>query len=68
VTTTLRVCRYCDGLITDEAPGKAVVYEHAASGPGREVWAHNEHAHLVKPDPQLLDLLLRIRLRKAGRS
>lgn len=64
----LRICRYCDGLITEEAPGRAIAYEHGISGPGWEVWAHNEHAHLVKPDPTPLLPLARIRMRKADRQ
>ncbi|MGI5197108.1 hypothetical protein ACQEVY_26350 [Streptomyces sp. CA-288835] len=64
--TALHVCRYCDGLITDEAPGKPVAFEPGMSGPGYEVWAHNEHAHLVKPDPRPLLLLDRIHAHRAG--
>ncbi|MGW0823558.1 hypothetical protein [Streptomyces sp. NPDC002845] len=67
MTASLHYCRYCDGLITDRAPGRAIAYVHGASGPGWEVWAHNEHAHLVQPDPQPLALLARIRALKARR-
>lgn len=66
MTATLHFCRYCEGLITDEAPGKAVAFEPGNSGPGIEVWAHDEHAHLVKPDPRPLQLLARIHALRAA--
>ncbi|MGW0824684.1 hypothetical protein [Streptomyces sp. NPDC002845] len=39
MTADLHVCRYCDGLTTEEAPGRRIAYEPGASGPGLEVWA-----------------------------
>ncbi|WP_152867972.1 hypothetical protein [Streptomyces acidicola] len=66
MTVTLHICRYCDGLITDEAPGRAFAYEHSMSGRGREVWAHDEHAHLVKPDLALLLLLAHLPCTEGG--
>lgn len=69
MTAMLHMCRYCDGPITDEAPGRAIAYKHSMSGPGWEVWAHDEHAHLVTPDLDLTLLLLlaRIRARRGAR-
>jgi hypothetical protein len=66
VTTTLHMCRYCDGLITDPGDAVRIAYEDGMSGPGRIVWAHREHAHLVTPDPRPLALLARIRARRTG--
>jgi hypothetical protein len=61
-------CRFCDEPITEPKDAVQAVYQPSTSGPGWIVWAHREHAHLVQPDPQLLYLLLRIRLRKAAQS
>lgn len=55
------VCRQCDEPITDPSDVIVVAYEQTNSGPGRTVWAHRAHAHLVHPDPRLLQLLARIR-------
>ncbi len=68
MTAMPRICRHCDGQITDPEDAVAVAYEHTNSGPGRTVWAHRAHAHLVQPDPAPLLLLARIRARKAGRQ
>ncbi|WP_405882587.1 hypothetical protein OG747_30650 [Streptomyces sp. NBC_01384] len=65
---TPHVCRHCDGLITDEADGVPVAYEPSNSGPGWEVRAHREHAHMVRPDPVAVVLLARIRVLRAARS
>jgi hypothetical protein len=67
VTATPHVCRYCDGLITDPADGVEVAYEHGNSGPGWAVWAHREHAHLVKPDEAPVRILARILIARALR-
>lgn len=66
MTAALRFCRHCDEPITSDPV--VVAHEETASGPGRIVWAHREHARLVQPDPQLLHPLLRIRLRKAAQN
>ncbi len=58
----VRVCRHCDTPITDPADAVEVAHEHTNSGPGRTIWAHRAHAHLVRPHPQPLQLLLHIRL------
>ncbi|GAA3777684.1 hypothetical protein ACFS5L_27660 [Streptomyces phyllanthi] len=68
MTATLHICRHCDSLITDPDDGVLVTHEHGNNGPGWDIYAHREHAHLVQPDPQLMHLLLRIRLAKAARS
>lgn len=67
MSATLHLCRHCGGLITDEAPGKPVAYEPGNSGPGWEVWAHDEHTALVNPDPRPLALLARIQALRAAR-
>ena len=61
-------CRHCDGLILDPDDAVVVAYVHTNSGPGRVVWAHSAHAHLVEPDPYPLALLARIRALCAGNS
>lgn len=61
MTATLRVCRYCDGLITDPEDAVEVAYVHGNSGPGRSIWAHREHADLVElVDPDALRIMTRI--------
>jgi hypothetical protein len=60
---TVHICRYCDGLITEEAV--KVAEESGISGPGSTVWAHPEHVHLIEPDPRPLALLARIRALRA---
>lgn len=64
----LHLCRHCDGLITDPDDAVLLAYEPGMSGPGWEVWAHREHAHLVKPDLVPLALLARIRELRARQS
>ncbi|HET6633713.1 MAG TPA: hypothetical protein VFH77_01660 [Streptomyces sp.] len=64
----LHVCRGCDGLITEETGGVLVAYEPGNSGPGWELWAHPEHAHLVKPDPVPDEILARVRAWKVRQS
>ena len=64
----LQVCRHCDRLITDPDDAVMLAYMHANSGPGRVVWAHSAHAHLVQPDPYPLALLARIRALCAGNA
>ncbi|MGC9538488.1 hypothetical protein [Streptomyces sp. UG1] len=63
--TALHVCRHCDGLITDPEDAVFLWHEPAMSGPGWDVYAHREHAHLVKPDDTAERLLARILITRA---
>lgn len=65
---TSRVCRHCDELIADPEDVVEVAYEGGVSGPGRPIYAHREHASLVQPDPDLIRILARVALRRAGRD
>ncbi|WP_367325356.1 hypothetical protein [Streptomyces sp. HUAS ZL42] len=56
----MNICRHCDALIIDEEDGVLLWHEPGNSGPGWDVWAHREHAHLVLPDPTPLRLLARV--------
>ena len=51
-------------------PDDAVLlwHEEGMSGPGRDVWAHREHADLVQPDTGLVRVLARVMIAKAMRS
>lgn len=60
----IQFCEYCQALI--EADPVPVAEENAPSGAGRTVYAHPEHAHLVKPDPLPAAMLARIRAHKAS--
>lgn len=61
MTAGLRVCRYCDGLITEPAAAVLLWHEEAVSGPGWDVYAHCEHAELVEMiDSTLLRIMIRI--------
>lgn len=62
----LHMCRACDGLILDDADAVLVATESSSSGPGIQIWAHREHAHLVQPDPRPIALLAEIRARRNG--
>lgn len=64
MTQTLHVCRYCDGLIIEPEDAVAVAHEYGNSGPGWTVWAHREHAHLVKPDEAPIRILARVLVAK----
>ncbi|MFF3410657.1 hypothetical protein ACFYW8_31500 [Streptomyces sp. NPDC002742] len=58
---SVHVCRACDEVITDPADGVIIMYELGNSGPGRDVWAHREHADDVELiDPDLLRIMTRI--------
>jgi hypothetical protein len=57
---TLRFCRYCDEPITDPDDAVHLWHEESMSGPGRDVWAHREHADLVQPDTTLVRILARV--------
>ena len=50
MAAALRVCRYCEGPITEPDDAVCLWHEPALSGPGWNVWAHREHAQLVEPD------------------
>lgn len=62
MTTPVRVCRHCHEVITDPAnDGVIVAHELGNSGPGRDIWAHRDHADLVDLiDDDLLRIMLRI--------
>ncbi|QTU64200.1 hypothetical protein [Streptomyces scabiei] len=62
------ICRHCDEPIADPADVVEVAYEGGVSGPGRAIYAHRDHARLVKPDPVLVSVLARVALRQAGRE
>lgn len=64
----LRWCRACDGLILDPADAVLVAHEPGASGPGRDVWAHRDHAHLVGPDPDAVRILARVLIARMRES
>ncbi|NUP65418.1 MAG: hypothetical protein HOW71_24980 [Nonomuraea sp.] len=66
--TELHVCRYCDGLITDPEDAVAVAHELGMSGPGWTVWAHREHADLVKPDEAPVRILAHVLIARALNS
>ncbi|MGQ4483485.1 hypothetical protein [Streptomyces sp. SAS_276] len=57
---TLRFCRYCDEPITGPDDAVHLWHEESMSGPGRDVWAHREHAGLVEPDTALVRILARV--------
>lgn len=65
---SLHLCRHCNGLITGDAPGVLVAVESSSSGPGFQIWAHREHADLVRPDPRPIALLAEIRARRSGQQ
>ncbi|MEV6049726.1 hypothetical protein [Streptomyces sp. NPDC052107] len=65
MTGAVHVCRHCDEVITDPEDAVLVWHEMSNSGPGWSVYAHRAHAHLVKPDPQLVAILTRIRATRA---
>lgn len=57
----MRVCRACDGEITDPDDAVAVAHELGNSGPGWTVWAHRAHADDVELiDPDLLRIMMQI--------
>ncbi|MDX3507493.1 hypothetical protein PV755_00900 [Streptomyces caniscabiei] len=64
----VRICRHCDEPIADPEDVVEVAYEGGVSGPGRAIFAHRDHAHLVEPDPDLVRILARVALRQAGRE
>ncbi|WP_328441741.1 hypothetical protein OHA71_42750 [Streptomyces sp. NBC_00444] len=66
MTSTLPVCRYCDGLITDPDDAVYLGHEPGNSGPGWGIWAHRAHADLVGPDPVASRGLLRVLLARAS--
>ncbi|MBK6016786.1 hypothetical protein [Streptomyces sp. MBT53] len=57
---TLRFCRYCDEPITDPHDAVHLWHEEGMSGPGRDVWAHREHAGFVEPNTVLVRILARV--------
>ena len=57
---TRRFCRDCDEPITDPDDAVHLTCEESMSGPGRDVWAHREHADLVQPDTTLVRVLARL--------
>ncbi|MDQ0993123.1 hypothetical protein [Streptomyces sp. V3I7] len=65
MTLGLPVCRYCGQPIS--APDAAVHlrFEPTNTGPGRDVWAHTEHADLVEPDPVAMRILARVLITRA---
>lgn len=63
--TARRVCRQCDDVITDPDDAVLVWREESMSGPGRDVWAHRDHADLIEPDTTLLRILTRITVARA---
>jgi hypothetical protein len=63
--TALHVCRYCDSPIADPDDAVAVAHELGMSGPGWTVWAHREHAGLVKPDDDAARILARVLITRA---
>ncbi|MER5914934.1 hypothetical protein ABT124_31845 [Streptomyces sp. NPDC001982] len=68
---SLRMCRHCDGLITDPEDAVLVGHEPGNSGPGWDIWAHREHARLIEPDPVAVRILRRVllaRIRDAHRN
>lgn len=47
----IAICTVCEGLIASPDEGVRVATFSSDSGPGWDVWAHVEHAHLARPDP-----------------
>jgi hypothetical protein len=68
MTVRPHVCRYCDDLIASPDDAVLLWHEESMSGPGRDVWAHREHADLVEPDTTLLHVLARVLIAEATRS
>ncbi|WP_019054963.1 hypothetical protein [Streptomyces prunicolor] len=65
---TVRVCRACDEPITDPDDAILVWHQESMSGPGRDVWAHRDHADLIEPDTSLVRVLARVMISKAMQS
>ena len=68
MTARPHICRYCDEPITDPDGAVLVWREESMSGPGRDVWAHREHADLVEPDTTVTYILARVLIAKAMQS
>lgn len=69
MTTPLRVCHVCEGLIADPKDGVIVAHELGNSGPGWDVWAHRNHADDVElVDADLLRIMSRIWVAQAQHS
>ena len=62
MTTPVCVCRHCQEVITaPETNGVIVAHALGNSGPGRDVWAHRDHAeHVDLIGDDLLRIMLRI--------
>jgi hypothetical protein len=65
---TVRVCRACDEPIADPDDAVLLWHQESMSGPGRDVWAHRDHADLVQPDTGLVRILARVLIAKAMQS
>jgi hypothetical protein len=67
MTAAVRICRACDGAITDPDDAVAVGYEAGNSGPGWDVWAHREHAarQSTEQDLEFLQIMAWVLLRQA---
>lgn len=61
----LPICRHCDEEIPDPDDAVIVAHEMGNSGPGWTVWAHRDHADLVKPDPTPMHILARVLIHRA---
>ncbi|MFE6228575.1 hypothetical protein [Streptomyces sp. NPDC057854] len=64
MTGTLRFCRGCEGVITEESDAVFLWHEAGGSGPGRDVYAHREHVHRVREDETAVRLLARVLVRR----
>ncbi|MFE8926443.1 hypothetical protein [Streptomyces rochei] len=51
MTDAMHLCRHCDQPITDPKDAVLITQEAGNSGPGRNVWAHRQHANRTEPHP-----------------
>ncbi|WP_155054788.1 hypothetical protein [Streptomyces blattellae] len=68
MSAAVHICRHCDGPITDPDDSVYIGHEPGSSGPGWNIWAHREHAHLVGPDPDAIRILARVLIARALHS
>lgn len=68
MTAAVRVCRACGEGIADPDDAVCLGHEEAASGPGREIWAHRAHIDQVRPDPVAMRILARVLITRALES
>ncbi|WP_405862093.1 hypothetical protein OG407_27635 [Streptomyces sp. NBC_01515] len=68
MTARPHICRDCDEPIADPDDAVLIWHQESMSGPGRDVWAHHEHADLIQPDTSLVRVLARVMISRALRE